>query len=35
MSEKAESTFPHLLVPVLLLIGWIVGLITMIYFVFF
>ncbi|NP_001339058.1 sarcoplasmic/endoplasmic reticulum calcium ATPase regulator DWORF [Macaca nemestrina] len=34
MAEKAGSTFSHLLVPILLLIGWIVGCIIMIYVVF-
>ncbi|XP_075865934.1 sarcoplasmic/endoplasmic reticulum calcium ATPase regulator DWORF [Microcebus murinus] len=34
MAEKAESTFSHLLVPILLLIGWIVGCIIMVYVVF-
>ncbi|XP_035134197.1 sarcoplasmic/endoplasmic reticulum calcium ATPase regulator DWORF [Callithrix jacchus] len=34
MAEKAESTVSRLLVPILLLIGWIVGCIIMIYVVF-
>ncbi|XP_047641154.1 sarcoplasmic/endoplasmic reticulum calcium ATPase regulator DWORF [Phacochoerus africanus] len=34
MAEKAESTLSHLLVPILLLIGWIVGCIVMVYVVF-
>ncbi|XP_069330966.1 sarcoplasmic/endoplasmic reticulum calcium ATPase regulator DWORF [Eulemur rufifrons] len=34
MAEKAASTFSHLLVPILLLIGWIVGCIIMVYVVF-
>ncbi|XP_024899981.1 DWARF open reading frame [Pteropus alecto] len=33
MAEK-ESTSSHLLVPVLLLVGWIVGCIIMVYVVF-
>ncbi|KAM8812610.1 sarcoplasmic/endoplasmic reticulum calcium ATPase regulator DWORF [Rhynchonycteris naso] len=32
---QAESTSSQLLVPVLLLIGWIVGCIKMVYVVFF
>ncbi|XP_029330781.1 DWARF open reading frame isoform X1 [Mus caroli] len=35
MAEKAESTSPHLMVPILLLVGWIVGCIIVIYIVFF
>uniref|UniRef100_A0A8C6ICE4 Small transmembrane regulator of ion transport 1 n=1 Tax=Mus spicilegus TaxID=10103 RepID=A0A8C6ICE4_MUSSI len=34
MAEK-ESTSPHLMVPNLLLVGWIVGCIIVIYIVFF
>ncbi|XP_053456681.1 sarcoplasmic/endoplasmic reticulum calcium ATPase regulator DWORF [Nycticebus coucang] len=34
MAEKAVSTYSHLLVPVLLLIGWIVGCVIMVYVVF-
>ncbi|XP_073930043.1 sarcoplasmic/endoplasmic reticulum calcium ATPase regulator DWORF isoform X1 [Castor canadensis] len=34
MAEKAESTLSHFMVPILLLIGWIVGCIVMIYVVF-
>ncbi|XP_026948598.1 sarcoplasmic/endoplasmic reticulum calcium ATPase regulator DWORF [Orcinus orca] len=34
MAEKAAATFSHLLVPILLLIGWIVGCIVMVYVVF-
>ncbi|XP_030700469.1 sarcoplasmic/endoplasmic reticulum calcium ATPase regulator DWORF [Globicephala melas] len=34
MAEKATTTFSHLLVPILLLIGWIVGCIVMVYVVF-
>ncbi|XP_073930044.1 sarcoplasmic/endoplasmic reticulum calcium ATPase regulator DWORF isoform X2 [Castor canadensis] len=33
MAEK-ESTLSHFMVPILLLIGWIVGCIVMIYVVF-
>nr|XP_044986612.1 sarcoplasmic/endoplasmic reticulum calcium ATPase regulator DWORF [Jaculus jaculus] len=32
--KEATSTLPHLLVPILLLIGWIVGCIIVIYVVF-
>ncbi|XP_028619296.1 DWARF open reading frame isoform X2 [Grammomys surdaster] len=35
MAEKAESKSPHLMVPILLLVGWIVGCIIVIYVVFF
>ncbi|XP_054435825.1 sarcoplasmic/endoplasmic reticulum calcium ATPase regulator DWORF isoform X1 [Pteronotus mesoamericanus] len=35
MAEKAESMSSQLLVPILLLIGWIVGCIIMVYVVFF
>ncbi|XP_021558299.1 sarcoplasmic/endoplasmic reticulum calcium ATPase regulator DWORF isoform X1 [Mirounga angustirostris] len=34
MAEKAESASSRLLVPILLLIGWIVGCIIMVYVVF-
>ncbi|XP_033615466.1 sarcoplasmic/endoplasmic reticulum calcium ATPase regulator DWORF isoform X1 [Fukomys damarensis] len=34
MAEKAEHTLSHLMVPVLLLIGWIVGCIIVVYVVF-
>ncbi|KAM9190123.1 sarcoplasmic/endoplasmic reticulum calcium ATPase regulator DWORF [Dugong dugon] len=34
MAEKAEFQSPRLLVPILLLIGWIVGCIVMVYVVF-
>uniref|UniRef100_A0A671E3G7 Small transmembrane regulator of ion transport 1 n=1 Tax=Rhinolophus ferrumequinum TaxID=59479 RepID=A0A671E3G7_RHIFE len=35
MAEKAESTSSQLLVPILLLVGWIVGCVIMVYVVFF
>ncbi|XP_052034664.1 sarcoplasmic/endoplasmic reticulum calcium ATPase regulator DWORF isoform X1 [Apodemus sylvaticus] len=35
MAEKAESASPRLMVPILLLVGWIVGCIIVIYIVFF
>ncbi|KAM9697308.1 sarcoplasmic/endoplasmic reticulum calcium ATPase regulator DWORF [Muntiacus reevesi] len=34
MAEKAEATLSRFLVPILLLIGWIVGCIVMVYVVF-
>uniref|UniRef100_A0A8D2CNG4 Small transmembrane regulator of ion transport 1 n=1 Tax=Sciurus vulgaris TaxID=55149 RepID=A0A8D2CNG4_SCIVU len=34
MAGKAESTLQHFLVPILLLIGWIVGCVIVIYVVF-
>ncbi|XP_076788202.1 sarcoplasmic/endoplasmic reticulum calcium ATPase regulator DWORF isoform X2 [Arvicanthis niloticus] len=34
MAEK-ESKSPHLMVPILLLVGWIVGCVIVIYIVFF
>ncbi|XP_032752626.1 sarcoplasmic/endoplasmic reticulum calcium ATPase regulator DWORF isoform X1 [Rattus rattus] len=35
MAEKAESASPQLMVPILLLVGWIVGCIIVVYIVFF
>ncbi|XP_024851641.1 sarcoplasmic/endoplasmic reticulum calcium ATPase regulator DWORF [Bos indicus] len=34
MAEKAEATLSRYVVPILLLIGWIVGCIVMVYVVF-